>query len=164
MFVFFIFFLAVSSSPFIGPGKISDSLRDSGKISAPFTGPGKISGLLRSRLKFSTRTDLVIFGNGNIFTTRSIYNGSFSGRYEGLYSACNSVLKGSRPCTSNTLIDDKFWLYNIVPAWVVSIIYNCVGFSSHDQSTMGMCIWSTVTNRQLIQCSCDMNISVCCHI
>jgi len=99
----------------------------------------------------------------DFFTTKKIYNGSFIGTYTGLFNACIRERSGSLPCTPDVLMGG-FWLYQLVPSWILSLVNNCVGYTSHDVISMGMCIQTTLQEKQLIQCSCDMNISVCCYI
>ena len=103
------------------------------------------------------------FYTSPFFTTNAIYNGSFTGNYMGLYAACNRERSGSYPCRPDLLLHYGFWLSNLVPSWVLTLVNNCVGFTSHDQDSMGMCIETGFPGKQLIQCSCDMNISVCCY-
>ena len=122
---------------------------------------------ITSKLRLSKfpKSPLVLRRN-SIFTTKLHYNGSFTNNYDGLFDACKREHSNSKPCTVGSLIRNNFWTLNIAPSWILSVVYNCVGFSSHDQTTTGMCIWNQLTpngNKQLIQCSCDMNISVCCH-
>jgi len=103
---------------------------------------------------------IVLFENGNIFNTKNTYNGTLG--YNGFYDACSKEKSGSTPCTSTNLIDSKFWNMEINPSWILDLSFNCVGYSSDDENTIGLCV-QTLYGKQVIPCSCNMKISVCCY-
>lgn len=93
------------------------------------------------------------------FFTKALYNGSFTGAYNGLMQACQTEKAGSKPCTESSLIRDEFWNYNIL-SWFMSAVYNCVGWTD-DKDSMGYCA-QTYYGKQIVPCSCDMKMPVCC--
>ena len=99
------------------------------------------------------------YGEPTIFNTKQTYNGTVG--YDGLYSACQQEKPRSVPCTSTILIYDKFWNKQVEPAWILDLQMNCVGYTSDNANTIGLCV-QTQYGRQVIPCSCNMEISVCC--
>jgi len=94
-----------------------------------------------------------------IFVTKQLYNGTIG--YNGLLQACNKERQGSKPCNHNNLILVNFWNHNIIPSWILSLAMNCVGYSTDDVNTVGLCV-QTQYGKQVIPCSCNMNIPICC--
>lgn len=104
---------------------------------------------------------LATFEDEEIYNTKNSYNGTIG--YNGLFEACQLERPGSVPCTSEILLSVKFWNFKINPSWILNLVINCVGYSSDDVNTIGLCV-QTLYGKQVIPCSCNMKISVCCYI
>lgn len=100
-----------------------------------------------------------VYGEERLFNTKNTYNGTIG--YNGLFDACRLENPSSKPCTTSVLIFAKFWNVQIEPAWILDLQMNCVGYSSDNVNTIGMCV-QTKYGKQVIPCSCNMEISVCC--
>jgi len=105
----------------------------------------------------SENAELTVFQE--LYLTKNTYNGTVG--YEGLFNACEQEKSGSVPCTSSALIKSRFWAMKVRPAWVLDLMVNCVGYSSDEINTIGLCV-QTQYGKQVIPCSCNMKISVCC--
>lgn len=107
----------------------------------------------------STPPNHLIKVENTFFSTNKWYNGTIG--YDGLFNACDAQIKGSKPCTVVQLLNG-FWNQTLLPSWILSLSYNCVGYTSSDENTIGMCI-QTVYGKQLVPCSCNMAIGICCY-
>ena len=91
-------------------------------------------------------------------TTKNTYNGTIT--YDGLFKACLNEYRNSKPCTRIQLLD-KFWKQNIAVSWILEIDINCVGYTTDSEESIGTCIVKQFG--QLTECSCNMNIPICCY-
>lgn len=101
----------------------------------------------------------IVQNQAKFFTTEKWYNGTIG--YDGLFKACEKEKINSKPCTEVQLFNG-FWKEVFQPAWILDLEYNCIGYTSDAKNTIGMCV-QTVYGKQVIPCSCDMSISVCCY-
>ena len=90
--------------------------------------------------------------------TYSLVNGSVT--YDGLFKTCAKEFANSKPCTISAL-EHGFWNHNIPASWYLRLDYNCVGFTTDSSVSMGSCIVSRFNI--VTDCSCDMNIPICCY-
>ncbi|HMP29262.1 MAG TPA: hypothetical protein PKD85_06665 [Saprospiraceae bacterium] len=105
---------------------------------------------------------LLTCGESLFFSTKTWYNGTIG--YEGLVNACQKekpLFRTAVPCTAQELLKNSFWEFVFQPSWILDGAYNCVGYSSDAKNTMGLCV-QTVYRKQIIPCSCDMRIPICC--
>lgn len=97
--------------------------------------------------------------NTRFIVTRQLYNGSVT--YNGLFQACKLECPYCRPCTVSTL-ENYFWTQSIPASWYLKLDYNCVGYTTDKSYSMGGCVDSKFNI--VTQCTCDMNIPICCYV
>lgn len=102
---------------------------------------------------------LAIFSitSSKFVSTKNVYNGTIT--YDGLSRACDKEFRGSKPCTSVSLLNG-FWNYSLPPSWILTLDNNCLGYTTASSDVLGTCVVTSFLS--ITDCSCEMYLNLCC--